>query len=155
MAMTIGTEYDHIDITNGVGTIRHPLKDASAREHVYNLVKVQDAQPESDDNVVWVKETPENEVEVPTYEEFNELKSALLLLDDIPDTVQTLTRGADGKVSRIVHTSTAAGGGAVRTDTFVFTDAAVTETRTLDSGETLTIVVNRTTKAVTITHTAA
>lgn len=39
MATTIGTEYDHIDITNGVQTIRHPLKDASARE---NLVKVQD-----------------------------------------------------------------------------------------------------------------
>jgi len=73
MAMTIGTEYDHIDITNGVQTIRHPLKDASARE---NLVKVQDTQPESNDNVVWVKETPENEVQVPTYDEFSELKSA-------------------------------------------------------------------------------
>jgi len=74
MAMTIGTEYDHIDITNGVQTIRHPLKDASARE---NLVKVQDTQPESNDNVVWVKETPENEVQVPTYDEFSELKSAI------------------------------------------------------------------------------
>lgn len=90
-----------------------------------------------------------------TADDVAELNSALLLLDDIPDTVQTLMRGADGKVSGIVHTSTAAGGGVVRTDTFAFTDAAVTETRTLDSGETLTIVVNRTTKAVTITHTAA
>ena len=87
MATTIGTEYDHIDITNGVSTIRHPLKDASARE---NLVKVQDTQPQSNDNVLWIKETPESEVQVPTYNEFQEvsgdvsnLKSAL---NDIIDT---------------------------------------------------------------------
>lgn len=70
MATTIGTEYDHIDITNGVSTIRHPFKDASARE---NLVKVQDTQPQSSDNVVWIKETPESEVQVPTYAEFEEV----------------------------------------------------------------------------------
>lgn len=85
MATTIGTEYDHIDITNGVSTIRHPLKDTSARE---NLVKVQDTQPQSNDNVLWVKETPEAETQVPTYVEFQEvsgdvssLKSAI---DDAP-----------------------------------------------------------------------
>lgn len=82
MAMTIGTEYDHIDITNGVGTVRHPLKDSSARELANNLIKVQNTQPESDDTVLWVKETPDNEVEVPTYDEFNELKSAIESLDD-------------------------------------------------------------------------
>lgn len=83
MATTIGTEYDHIDITNGIGTIRHPLKDSSARELAQNLIKVQNAQPESDDNVLWVKETPENEVEVPTYDEFNELKSAITFYDKV------------------------------------------------------------------------
>jgi len=86
MATTIGTEYDHIDITNGVGTIRHPLKDSTTRELAQNLIKVQDTQPESGDNVLWVKETPDNEVEVPTYEEFNELKSAF---DSITDIVVT------------------------------------------------------------------
>ena len=98
MATTIGTEYDHIDITNGVSTIRHPLKDASARE---NLVKVQDTQPQSSDNVVWIKETPESEVQVPTYAEFEEvagdvsdLKSALeASLEVYPSLRPTLTSG--------------------------------------------------------------
>lgn len=46
MAIITGSEYDHIDFTEGLSTVRHPLKDASARA---NLVKVQDMQPESSD----------------------------------------------------------------------------------------------------------
>lgn len=88
-------------------------------------------------------------------EEVSELNSALLLLDDIPDTVQTLQRDAAGKVSGIVHTSTAAGGGVVRTDSYVFSDSAVVETRTLASGESLTITVNKTTKVTTLVYAAA
>lgn len=87
-------------------------------------------------------------------DEITDLKSALLLLDDIPDTVQTLQRNAAGKVSGIVHTSTAAGVGVVRTDTYVFSDTSVVETRTLASGESLTITVNKTTKETTLVHTA-
>lgn len=83
------------------------------------------------------------------------LKSALLLLDDIPDTVQMLQRNDAGKVSGIIHTSTAAGGGVVRTDTYVFSENSVVETRTLASGESLTITVNKTTKETTLVHTAA
>lgn len=83
------------------------------------------------------------------------LNSALLLLDDIPDTVQTLQRNEAGKVSGIVHTSTAAGGGVVRTDSYVFSDSAVVETRTLASGESLTITVNKATKATTLVYAAA
>ncbi len=88
MATTIGTEYDHIDITNGVGTIRHPLKDASAREMVGDVVKVQDTQPASSNNVIWVKETPENEIEVPTYEEFEELSDSV---SDLKSAIINLT----------------------------------------------------------------
>lgn len=88
-------------------------------------------------------------------EEIASLNSALLLLDDIPDTVQTLQRDAAGKVSGIVHTSTAAGGGVVRTDSYVFSDSAVVETRTLASGESLTITVNKTTKVTTLVYAAA
>lgn len=83
------------------------------------------------------------------------LKSALLLLDDIPDTVQTLQRNEAGKVSGIVHTSTASGGGVVRTDSYVFSDSAVVETRTLASGESLTITVNKATKVTTLVYAAA
>lgn len=38
-----------------------------------NLVVVDDDEPESDDNVIWVPETPENEVVVPTISELNEV----------------------------------------------------------------------------------
>ena len=90
MATTIGTEYDHIDITNGVSTIRHPFKDASARE---NLVKVQDTQPQSSDNVVWIKETPESEVQVPTYAEFEEVAG------DVTDLKSALISTVDGNTT--------------------------------------------------------
>ena len=88
-------------------------------------------------------------------ENVSALNSALLLLDDIPDTVQTLQRNEAGKVSGIVHTSTAAGGGVVRTDSYVFSDSAVVETRTLASGESLTITVNKATKVTTLVYAAA
>lgn len=38
-----------------------------------NLIVVDDDEPESDDNVIWVPETPENEVVVPTISELNEV----------------------------------------------------------------------------------
>lgn len=88
-------------------------------------------------------------------DEVADLKSALLLLDDIPDTVQTLQRNEAEKVSGIVHTSTAAGGGVVRTDSYVFSDSTVVETRTLASGESLTITVNKATKVTTLVYAAA
>lgn len=84
--------------------------------------------------------------------EITESEKKSMLLNDIPDTEQTIQRGSDGKVSGILHTRD---GSTVRTDTFVFGSGTVTETRTLDSGETLTIVVNKTTKVTTITYTAA
>lgn len=73
MAITVGAEYDHIDFTSGGNTVRHPLKDTTAREKAENLVAVQDIQPVSEDNVVWIQETPESEVQVPTYAEFSAL----------------------------------------------------------------------------------
>lgn len=42
-----------------------------------NQILVQDSQPSSADNKIWVKETPQTEVEVPSYTEFTDLKSAI------------------------------------------------------------------------------
>ena len=74
-----------------------------------------------------------------------------LLCDEIPNTVQEYTF-TDGTISQVTHKS---GSTVVRTDAFIFTDEAVTETRTLNTRETLTIVTNLTTLETTVTYTAA
>ena len=74
-----------------------------------------------------------------------------LLCDEIPNTVQEYTF-TGGAVSQVAHKS---GSAVVRTDAFIFTDEAVTETRTLNTGEALTIVTNLTTLETTVTYTAA
>ena len=76
----------------------------------------------------------------------------LLQLENIPDTVQAITFGADGNVQRIVHSRN---GSAVRTDAFTFGANTITEVRTLASGESLTIAVNLATLQTTVTHAAA
>lgn len=49
----------------------------SVQEDMGDLILVQDSQPASPDNKIWIKETPQNEVQIPTYTEFTELKNAL------------------------------------------------------------------------------
>lgn len=74
-----------------------------------------------------------------------------LFLDEIKNTVQTYTF-TDGQVSHILHKS---GNNTVRTDVFTYAANSITETRTLASGEALTIVTNLTTLETSVTYTAA
>lgn len=72
MATTTGNDYDHITISDGTNQTIHYLKDSAARD---NMISIQSAQPSSTLNKIWV--TPgESEVQVPTYDEFSDLKSA-------------------------------------------------------------------------------
>lgn len=82
MARVTGTEYDHIDFTRNGITTEHPLKDATARGMVGDIVKIQDQEPQLEHNKIWIKETPESEVQVPTYEEFQELENDMTGISD-------------------------------------------------------------------------
>ena len=79
-------------------------------------------------------------------------KYALLLHDEIPDTTQTITFDSLGNVSTIMHTN--GNNVAVRTDAFAFATNSITEVRTLNTGESLTIVMNATTLTTTVTYAA-
>ena len=80
-------------------------------------------------------------------------KLMMLEAENIPNTTQTLVYGADGNISTVYHKNSS--NVALRTDVFTFTNASITEVRTLSSGETLTLVTNRTTFATTVTYAAA
>lgn len=75
-----------------------------------------------------------------------------LFREELPGTTQTITFGADGNVQSIVHKS---GNTAIRTDAFTFGANTITETRTLNTGESLTIATNLSTLETTVTYTAA
>ena len=82
-----------------------------------------------------------------------DLTSAIALQDEnIPDTVQTIAFDSAGNIQSITHMR---GNVAVRTDTFTFADTAITEVRTLATGESLTIVTNTDTLQTTVTYAAA
>ena len=79
-----------------------------------------------------------------------DLRGAILLHDDlIDDTTQTITFDTFGNVTQITHTRNDV---AVRTDVFTFSDSAITEVRTLSTGESLTIVTNTNTLVTTVTY---
>ena len=75
-----------------------------------------------------------------------------LMADMLPGTTQEITFGADGNVQKITHK---AGGVTEREDVFTFGTNTITETRTLDTGDVLTIVTNTETLATSVTVTAA
>jgi seryl-tRNA synthetase len=82
-----------------------------------------------------------------------DLKSATSLHDDeIDNTVQTITFASDGSVQKIEHKRNNV---IIRTDTFTFATNMITEVRTLNTGETLTIATNLTTLETTVTYAAA
>ena len=84
--------------------------------------------------------------------DIGDLKSAMNLLhDEIPNTVQTYTF-TDGSVSQVLHKS---GNTTVRTDTFTYATNTITEVRTLNTGESLTIVTNLQTLETAVTYAAA
>lgn len=75
------------------------------------------------------------------------------LLDEaIEGTVQTVVFADDGSVQKIQHKE---GNTLIREDVFTFTDTAITEVRTLNTGGTLTLVTNLETLATTVTYVAA
>ena len=80
-----------------------------------------------------------------------ESKYQMLLCDEVPDTVQAYTFSG-GSVSQVAHNRSNT---AIRTDVFTYTDNTITEVRTLNTGESLTIVTNLTTLETTVTYAAA
>lgn len=83
----------------------------------------------------------------------SDLKSHFNLnVEEIPDTVQSITFDAAGNVDTITHTRDNV---AIRTDEFTFGANTITEVRTLNTGESLTIVTNTTTLETTVTYAAA
>ena len=74
-----------------------------------------------------------------------------LLVDDVPNTVQTYTF-TNGSVSKVEHKN---GNTLIRSDVFAYSETTITETRTLNTGAVLTIVTNLTTLETTVTYTAA
>lgn len=73
-------------------------------------------------------------------------------VEEIPDTVQSITFDAAGNVDTITHTRDNV---VIRTDEFTFGANTITEVRTLNTGESLTIVTNTTTLETTVTYAAA
>lgn len=82
----------------------------------------------------------------------NNAISALLHAEEIENTVQSILFDESGNVQSITH---ARDNVAIRTDEFTFADGTITETRTLNTGESLTIVTNTNTLQTTVTYTAA
>lgn len=76
----------------------------------------------------------------------------LLYTDVIDDTTQSYTFSG-GTVSKIEHSLK--DGAVIRTDTFTYGEDTITETRTLNTGERLSIATNLTTLATTVTYTKA
>lgn len=87
-----------------------------------------------------------------TGDAISDLNDAMNLLnDEIPNTVQTYTF-TDGSVSQVLHKL---GSTTIRTDVFTYSTNTITEVRTLNTGERLTIVTNLTTLETTVTYAAA
>ena len=78
--------------------------------------------------------------------------NAMLLHGEIPNTTQTIEFDSLGNVSTITHTN--GSNVDVRTDAFTFSANSITEVRTLNTGETLTVVTNTTTLVTTVTYAA-
>lgn len=94
MATITGSEYDRINVSDGTNQTIHYLKDAKARE---NLIKVQSTQPSETENKLWITgET--TEVEVPTYEEFSDLKSAFGTDMEDATGIKYINTWASGKI---------------------------------------------------------
>lgn len=74
-----------------------------------------------------------------------------LLSDDVPNTVQHYTFSGSS-VSQVTHMRDSE---AIRTDTFTYGDNQITEVRTLNTGESLTIVTNLATLETAVTFSAA
>lgn len=77
----------------------------------------------------------------------------LLQVENIFGTTQSIVFDSAGNVQSITHKD--GNNNTVRTDAFTFAANSITETRTLSTGESLTIVTNLTTLETTTTYSAA
>lgn len=77
-------------------------------------------------------------------------KLDLLLAEAVPGTTTRIQYAQDGNIQSITH---AQGATNIRTDRFTFADNIITESRTLSTGENLTIVTNTETLVTTTTYT--
>lgn len=85
-------------------------------------------------------------------QELNQEKKYQLLLDDsVPNTVQEYTFSG-GAVSQVTHKWS---GTTIRTDAFTYETSSITEVRTLNTGESMTIATNLETLETSVTYTAA
>lgn len=75
-----------------------------------------------------------------------------LLVDEIPDTTQSYTFSG-GTVSAVTHKNSS--NVTIRSDVFTYASNTITEVRTLNTGESLTIVTNLTTLETTVTYASA
>lgn len=100
----------------------------------------------------WLDEHPEATTTVEDgVISFEKLSPAMkLTTDTIPGTTQKPTFTADGVIQQIVHEG--ANGEAVRTDTFTVTGTAITEVRTLATGQRLTLTTTLATKQTSIVY---
>ncbi len=76
----------------------------------------------------------------------------LLHTEEIESTTQTITFNTDGSVNKIQHKR---GNTVIRNDAFTFGTNTITEVRTLNTGDKLTIATNTETLVTTVTYTAA
>lgn len=76
----------------------------------------------------------------------------LLQMENIPDTTQATTFVGE-RLTQVVHTDS--DNETIRTDTFAYSTSTITETRTLYTGDVLTIVLNLTTLQTAVAFTAA
>lgn len=82
--------------------------------------------------------------------DYEELSIELLLhLEEINDTIQTITYNSDGSIQKIEHTQ---GQLVIRSDVFTFSDTTIVEVRTLNTGESLTITTNLETLTTTVVY---
>ena len=81
--------------------------------------------------------------------EFDDYQNTENLFDPIPGTTQTVNFDTLGKPASIVHTN---GTDVLRTDSFVWSNNTVTETRTLANGKHIVMATNLTTLVTTISE---
>jgi len=111
----------------------------------------EDAAESVESSAAQISENTQNIADLQNTTTENE-RIALLHMDEINDTVQSITFDSAGDVSTITHVRN---GTAIRTDAFTFGTGSITEVRTLSTGESLTIVTNTTTLQTTVTYAAA
>lgn len=102
-------------------------------KNIEDVVLVQDTQPIENTNKIWIKETPQESIQIPTYAEY------MLNTEAIENTVQSYIFNQQGDLQQVLHKR---GNVAIRTDVFQFNTDNIVETRTLNSGESLTITTD-------------